>query len=582
SRLVLVLNLLGFALGFVILTTVELGFGGLFVPSRLVVLCNNLAAGIVYSSAQSALNDLAFARLRERLGIREIGKRRRDLHVTLRQVLMTAGIAVYILMYMQFNTRDATAFHAIETETLRSMASGELSAEEAGGAYRERVLLALPGLAARPGFDPASVPLPWESKVSYESMQLRVFLLCMSFILTIAVGAQAVVSLGTRDQVQAIIARIRDVLEGGGDLRTRLSLRSMDEYGELTDLLNRLLDRFRDVVGRISAAAAQTREGASAISRALADAERASSANGKAVLALTASLEAQAAESRGLVGAVEAFRGSAAAVAESVEGQRRFAAETAAAMEEMSANIRSVEALTARSGALTAELSDRGAAGAAAVTDTGAAIAAVESAADGVLKTLGSLSKIAGDTNLLAMNAAIEAAHAGEQGAGFAVVADEVRTLATNAARQTKAIKGLVVAMYDRVRRGVESSGASGEAIRSLSSGIGQAAAISLKIADAMKEQAAGTKSVEDSLVQVVEASDSIKSSVGEQVAETDRMAESLDLALRRLSDLAVSSRSQADAVRALESSYSIVRQEVDSNLAAVQDLDKLLEGFKL
>jgi methyl-accepting chemotaxis protein len=248
----------------------------------------------------------------------------------------------------------------------------------------------------------------------------------------------------------------------------------------------------------------------------------------------------------------------------------------------MSANIRSVEVLTSRSGSLTAELSDRGTAGATAVADSGDAIAAVKAAADDVLKTLGSLSKIAGDTNLLAMNAAIEAAHAGERGAGFAVVADEVRSLAQNAARQTKAIKDLVVAMYERVRRGVESSGASGEAIRSLSGGIGQAAAISLQIADAMKEQAAGTKSVEEALAQTVEASDSIKASMGEQVAETDRMAESLDLALRRLTDLAASSRAQADAVSALEASFAAVRKEVDKNLAAVEDLDKLLEGFKV
>ena len=582
SHLVLILNLLGFALGFVIITVLQDGIAGLATPVRLTILVSNLSGAVVYASAQSALNNLAFADLREGLAVHAIGTRKREIRGTTRQALLTLALTLYVLTFMQFNMRDFAACRDFEAEALRSVASGEVDEAEAGRTFRERVMVIMPGLNSRPGFDLSSIPLPWEREATREDMQLRIFLLNFLFMLAIAYGVQAANSRETRDQLEAMRSRIGDVVEGDGDLRKRLNLRAMDEFGELAELVNRLLDRFRDVVGRISLAAVQTRDGASSIDRMLADAEGVSSSTGQAVLDLTSSLDAQAAESRNLTEALASFRAASDAVASAVEAQRRFAADTAAAMEEMSANIRSVETMTSRSGTLTEELSVRGESGSAAVTDTGAAIAAIEASAADVLKVLGSLSKIAGDTNLLAMNAAIEAAHAGEQGAGFAVVADEVRNLATNAARQTKAIRDLVAAMSDRVKRGVERSQASGAVLASLSGGIGQAASISREIAEAMREQAAGTKSVEDSLVQVVAASDSIRTRMDEQRRETDLMAAGLDAALRRLSDLASSSRAQADSVHALDSSFAAVRREVDRNLAAVDGLDRELSGFKV
>ena len=216
------------------------------------------------------------------------------------------------------------------------------------------------------------------------------------------------------------------------------------------------------------------------------------------------------------------------------------------------------------------------------MADTGKAIAEIEATAGGVLEVLGKLSKIAGDTNLLAMNAAIEAAHAGDRGAGFAVVADEVRSLASTAGRQTKAIKSLMDEMSDRVRRGVERSEAGGEVFGSIAEGIVQAAAISREIAAAMKEQSAGTRTVEESLSQVIAASDAIGARMDEQRKETERMAEYLASALKRLADLAASSRSQAAAVDALRQSFAAVRYEADRNLASVEALSKALEGFKV
>ncbi len=582
ASLILAVNLAGFVLGFILQLAVEKRIHELFWPSRLMILSSNIAGAVVYALAQTSIDNLAFADLRERLGIREIGNRKRELRGTTRQVVLSAFLVLYVLTFVQFQTRDVIAFQALERETLEAVRSGSITADGAAADFRDRFSKKASTFSVRPDLNADRIPLPWERTDTTEDVQRNVFLLFLLFMFAIAVCIQAVCSLEHREELDALAARIRDVVEGEGDLRRRLNLRRMDELGELSELVNRLLDRFRDVVSKIGTAAAKTRDGATSIDLVLQAAESTSEQTGNAVLTLTKELETQSEESKVLGEVLEALRSAAGGVASAVETQRRFASETAAAMEEMAANIRSVETMTSRSGSLSEDLSERGGAGSAAVADTGKAIAEIQATAGGVLDVLGKLSKIAGDTNLLAMNAAIEAAHAGDRGAGFAVVADEVRTLASTAGAQTKAIKSLMDEMSDRVRRGVERSEAGGAVFGTIAEGIAQAAAISREIAAAMQEQSAGTRTVEESLAQVIAASDAIVARMDEQRTETERMAAYLASALERLADLAASSRSQAAAVDELRQSFAAVRYEADRNLASVEALRAALEGFKV
>jgi methyl-accepting chemotaxis protein len=355
----------------------------------------------------------------------------------------------------------------------------------------------------------------------------------------------------------------------------------MDDIGELTELVNRLLAQFDSIVERISAAAAETGESAAAIAAVLVDSEKTVEGSSASFAALQHDLEAQAKEAESLKAVLVSFSTATRGVGEAAESQRRYVTDSSSAMEEMASSIESVERMTDSAGGLTVRLADRGVDGGKAVDDTAAAIAEIRVASESVLEVLGSLNRIAASTNLLAMNASIEAAHAGDRGAGFAVVAEEVRNLAAEAAAQNRRIRDLVGAMRERVARGVSAAEASGTVLKDLVGGLKQAAAISTEISAAMKEQAAGTRSAADSLQMIVKASADIGGRVTEQDERSEEMAQALGETIERLSALVAESRRQAESVTALRESFAAVRAQVERNTSAADGLEAEIRRFR-
>jgi methyl-accepting chemotaxis protein len=581
STVILVVNLLGFVAGYVILQVLTGGAANIVRPDKLVILLSNIAGAGAYATAQSALDNMAFAPLRERLGIYAIGSRRRETRSTRRQMLLSLLLVVYALTFVQFNTRDVATFEEIGSGVLNKVRAGEIAAADAGSAYRAAVGDGLGSFSSRKSIDLAAVSPQWERASTLSGIEQSVFALYFAFLVLVAAGIQLAVSAERRGEIAGLQGRLREVVAGEGDLRARLSLRSMDDFGELTELINRLLDEFTRVVSGIGAQAARTREGADAMSTVLAEAEAVSTKSAEAFLDLKAGIEAEAEQSRRLRDNLGTFRGAVAKVGEAAEANDSFVSGTSSAMEEMASSIESVEGMTRRAGELAEALADKGKQGGSSAREAGVAIREIDEASQAILAATGVLGKISSDTNLLAMNAAIEAAHAGDKGAGFAVVANEVRSLAGHSADETKSIKGQIAEMTEKVSRGVRQVESSGALLAGLGKGLEESAAISREIAAAMGEQAAGTRTVADSLAQVIEASRAIRARMSEQGAETERMSAAFEESLRRLDALAEASHSQAEGLRELKGAFASVREEVERNLEAARELEAATSRFR-
>jgi methyl-accepting chemotaxis protein len=106
------------------------------------------------------------------------------------------------------------------------------------------------------------------------------------------------------------------------------------------------------------------------------------------------------------------------------------------------------------------------------------------------------IATIASQTNLLAMNAAIEAAHAGDSGKGFAVVADEIRKLAETSASQSKNIKGEINQVQEAITQVVSTSRGTEQIFSRVSERIGETDALVREVRGAMNEQKEGSSQI--------------------------------------------------------------------------------------
>ncbi|WP_082015865.1 PAS domain S-box protein [Leisingera sp. ANG-M7] len=182
--------------------------------------------------------------------------------------------------------------------------------------------------------------------------------------------------------------------------------------------------------------------------------------------------------------------------------------EISASVEELSASIDSIAQNSNHSDEIAQKTKEEADLGAKAIERSIEAMDLINASSEEISEIVKTISEIAGQTNLLAFNAAIEAARAGEHGLGFSVVADEVRKLAERSSQSAKEISKLINETVKRVTLGSEVSREAGAAFTKILTGISDTTDSIAQISVAANEQQTAARDVSEAIQSIVDASE--------------------------------------------------------------------------
>jgi len=293
--------------------------------------------------------------------------------------------------------------------------------------------------------------------------------------------------------INALSATIHEI-EQGSDLTRRISVDSQDEIGSMTNTLNRMLEKFQNSMQEVSASVEQLASASEEMSTISAQTNQ--------------GVTRQQMETDQVATAINEML----ATVQSVAGNASAAASSAKQADDEADNGNSVvlEAIEV-SNALAKE-----------VEKSAQAIHKVEADSEQIGMVLDVIKEIAEQTNLLALNAAIEAARAGEQGRGFAVVADEVRTLASRTQASAEEIHQMIEQLQvgsgqavqvmkdaqQQAEDSVSKARSAGDSLRMITSEVSTINEMNLQIASATEEQSAVVEEINRNITAIKSVAD--------------------------------------------------------------------------
>ncbi|GAB6088585.1 methyl-accepting chemotaxis protein [Spirochaeta dissipatitropha] len=497
----------------------------------------------------------------------------RGAKITMKSVLQTRIIALFLIMTMSFGFLQIfTIEHRFRSLVTRA-ATGEISLQQAEDSYYAQ-------LSSFGGFD---VPRNEFSLTDYAPHPQRFTLILIVYVIILMSIATGVHMLGSKSmlgQVLLIRKKLAELVQGDAELTRKIEIIEFDEVGDIVSSLNTFMDQISELLQTVMQASSQTAESSTKLQEVIFST---GSAAGRMVAAIeqvssNADEQLKAVEETG--NDIRGILGSLETIADQVNTQASFVEQTSSSVNEMAASIDSVTQAAEKTNKVSEELTKVAGQGSDAVKKAIEAIREIEGSSKQINDIVTVISKISAQTNMLAMNAAIEAAHAGDAGRGFAVVAEEVRNLAENSSRSAKGITSQIKGMLELIDNGVQLSENAGVSLDRISSDIQQTNQLVAEISLAMREQNAGTTEILQSISSLVESTQTISQVVHTQRERSEAMKQSVTELIEAFSQIQAATAQQAQDNTEIAGSVDNMQNVAKENEEIVARLKKVLERY--
>ena len=342
----------------------------------------------------------------------------------------------------------------------------------------------------------------------------------LSVVLVIAVLSYLFVSF-----YQGVMQSISHISEGSqrmaaGDLTVRFRLDAQDEMQNIAKSFNEMSDSFHKLVSQVINSSNQVASAADELSAITSETDKGIRRQQQETDQVATAINQMSATVHEVSGSAHSASESTQAAATEASNGQQVVGHTISSINRLAKEVESATGI----------------------------IHSLEKNSDDIGSVIDVISGIAEQTNLLALNAAIEAARAGEQGRGFAVVADEVRTLASRTQSSTLEIQAMIERLQGDARRAVEAMGKSseqaelgvdaaaqaGDALKRITQAVDTIAEMNAQIASAAEEQAAVSEEINRNISNIAQISES-NASGSTQTAAASTQLSNLAMDLQRM-----------------------------------------------
>jgi methyl-accepting chemotaxis protein len=342
--------------------------------------------------------------------------------------------------------------------------------------------------------------VPMQAVLKEVNDMTRFSIILAGAAILLAATAGMVVARQIAKPISGISKTLKDISEGEGDLTQKIAVTSKSEIGDLGRYFNLTLEKIKQLIIIIKQQSTALSEVGNELSSNMAETAAAVNEITANIQSIKSRVISQSASVTETNSTMEQITVNIDKLNSHVARQSSSVDSSSSAIEQMIANIQSVTQTLIKNVDNVRDLANSSETGRISLQEVAADIKEISRESEGLMEINGVMENIASQTNLLSMNAAIEAAHAGEAGKGFAVVADEIRKLAESSSDQSKTISEVLKKIKGSIDKITDSTSNALGKFETIDGGVKTVAEQEEHIRNAMEEQSAGSKQIMEAI----------------------------------------------------------------------------------